>query len=203
MAIITSSKETQTFIDENGQTKTTIKETTKKTEYSGEPDYIKLYTNVWCEFNEIPVQWRPLFLELTTRMSYADSTDIEHSQIVATGGITKISICKALNWKPNMYQKGLQALRKTGAIKQIMKGFYQINPNYAGRGEWKYNPRLKRGGVEDLKATFDFKNGTVETKIVWADDGKDNEFNEMYRQGLDVDARDNTILKTTEMKTQE
>lgn len=196
MNIITN-KEAYTYTDENGNEKTTIKETTKKIDKSGEPDYIKLYTKMWCEFNEIPVQWRALFLELAARMTYANTTDLEHSQIVATGGMTREAICKTLGWKPNMYQKGLKALKDAGAIKQKMKGFYQINPNYAGRGEWKYNPRLARGGVEDLKATFNFKNHTVDVNIIWADDGYDNELNKMHRQGLEVSVLDNTILSET------
>ncbi len=196
MSTIKSFKETTTTIDETGKELTTVKESTTKYEKCSEPDYIKLYTKVWCEFNEIPNQWRPLFFELIARMTYADSTDLEHSQIVATGGMTREAICKALGWKPNMYQKGLKALKDAGAIKQKMKGFYQINPNYAGRGEWKYNPRLARGGVEDLKATFDFKNHTVDIDVIWADDGEDTDFNQMYRDGLGVSKKNGTVLKT-------
>lgn len=188
---ISTKKEIETYIDEEGNEKTTTKETTKKIERSSEPDYIKLYTKVWCEFNQIPNQWRLLFLELITRMSYTNSNDLKHSQIVATGGPTKEAICKTFNWKSNMYQKGLKALKETGAIKQISRGFYQINPNYAGRGEWKYNPKLERGGIEDLKATFDFKNKTIDLNIIWADDGKDNNFNEIFRDGV----KENTIIK--------
>lgn len=169
MAIIRSNKTTIIQEDAKGNLTTETVEMTTKVERLREPDFIKLYTKVWCEFNQIPTQWRPLFLELIARMTYADSSDLEHSQIVATGGVTRDSICKALNWKPNMYQKGLKALKDVGAIKQKMKGFYQINPNYAGRGEWKYNPKLERGGVEALKATFDFNTHNVEVDIKWAD----------------------------------
>ena len=198
MANIKSEKETTTTIDEDGREHTSIIEKTTKVERSGEPDYVKLYTKVWCEFNQIPNQWRPLFLELISRMSYSDSTDLDHSQIVATGGPIRDSICKTFGWKSNMYQKGLKALREAGAIRQMSRGFYQINPNYAGRGEWKYNPHLQRGGVEDLKATFDFKNGTVKVNIVWADDGEGNEINTMFRKALDTRAEDETVLKELE-----
>lgn len=169
MAKILSNKTTVIHEDMEGNLTSETVETTTKIERLREPDFIKLYTKVWCEFNQIPNQWRPLFLELIARMSYADSSDLEHSQIVATGGLTRESICKALNWKPNMYQKGLKALKDAGAIKQKTKGFYQINPNYAGRGEWKYNPKLERGGVEALKATFNFNTNDVEVDIKWAD----------------------------------
>ena len=107
---------------------------------------------------------------------------------------------KALNWKDRMYQKGLKALCECEAIKKVGKGVYQINPRYAGRGEWKYNPRLERGGIEDLVATFNFKDKSVDTKIVWADDGEDTPMNEAYRQGMGVSAKQETILKSTTIK---
>lgn len=190
-----TNKETQTIIDEDGNEKTTIKESTKKIDRSGEPDYIKLYTKVWCEFNQIPLQWRDLFFELITRMTYANSNDIDHSQLVATGGPTKDAICKTLGWKSSMYQKGLRALKDVGAIRQCQRGFYQINPQYAGRGEWKYNPKLERGGIEDLKVTFDFVNGTSDVSVVWGNDGSNSDINNSYRDGLQIGTDDPVILK--------
>lgn len=189
----------ETYIDEDGNQKQTIQESTKKIERNGEPDYIKLYTNMWCEFNQIPNQWRDLFLELICRMSYADSSHSDSSQIVATGGLNRESICRVLGWKKNMYQKGLKALCDCGAIRKRMNGYYQVNPSYAGRGEWKFNPRLQRGGIEDLKATFDFKTRDVKLDIIWADDGQDNSFNAFYRDGLHVSADDSTVIKSREV----
>ena len=71
---------------------------------------------------------------------------------------------------------------------------------YQGRGEWKYNPRLERGGIEDLVVSFNFKDKSVDTKIVWADDGEDTPMNEAYRQGMGVSAKQETILKSTTIK---
>ena len=191
-------------VDENGNETKTIITTTSKKSRSTEPDYIKIYTDMWCKFNSIPSAYTQLFLSLVTRMSYCNSTDLENSQLVNTCKPWSEAIMKECGWTSDVsLKKGLQSLCKANAIKRVGRGVYQINPNYAGKGTWKYDPRLKRGGIEDLKATFDFKNGTVDTKIIWADDGKDNEFNEMYRQGLGVNTRDNTILKTTETKLQE
>ena len=143
-------------------------ETTKKLEKSTEPDFIKLYTRMWCEFNGIPECHRALFLELATRMSYCNKTDLGASQIVYTGEPNASAICQAIGWKQkDSLMKGLKALVNCGAIRKLNRAVYQINPSYAGRGEWKYNPRLDRGGVEDLVATFNLRKGTVETQIVW------------------------------------
>lgn len=199
MNIITK-KEVQTFIREDGTEQSTIKETTNKIERSTEPDYIKVYTKMWCEFNQIPMVYRDLFFELICNMSYCNASDLEHSQLVNTGKPWSDSIMKHLGWKKAMYQRGLAELCKCNAIKKISRGVYQINPSYAGRGEWKYNPRLSRGGIENLVATFDYASGRVETKMLWADNGEDTELNELYRTGLNV-AKDSGTTLTTQTIT--
>ena len=197
MATIQSKTEIQIHEDAEGNVTQTTVETTKKIERSTEPDFIKLYTNMWCEFNKIPITWRPLFIELISKMTYCDSKDLKHSQIVQTGSIFGDTIKEHLGIGQRQYQKGLKALCDCGAIRKIenRRGVYQVNPSYAGRGEWKYNPRLARGGVEDLKATFDFKKGTVDIDVVWADDGTDNDYNQTNREGLNVKPEDNTVMK--------
>ena len=155
---------------------------------------------MWCEFNDIPMAYRELFLQLVTRMSYCNSADLGNSQLVNTGKPWADSIMATLGWKKSMYMKGLSELCKYNEIRKIGRGVYQINPQYAGRGEWKYNPRLKRGGVEDLVVSFNFKDKSVDTEIVWADDGEDTPMNEAYRQGMGVSAKQETILKSTTIK---
>lgn len=194
MSIITST-ETTTTIDADGNESTSIIEKSTNFQRNNEPDYIKLYTRMWCEFNEIPEVYRGLFLELVTRMSYACTSSEIGGQLVNTGKPWSDDIMKALNWKKAMYQRGLKALCECDAIRKVGRGVYQINPNYAGRGEWKYNPRLQRGGVEDLVVKFSFKDKDVQTSIVWADDGTDSDFNDMYREGMGVSKEDETVLK--------
>lgn len=167
-----------------------------------EPDYIKLYTKVWCEFNQIPDTYRLLFLELIQRMSYCNSHDLANSQIVYTGAPVSTAIMQTLGWKRAMYQRGLQKLCECNAITKINRGVYQINPNYAGRGGWKYNPKEDRGGVKDLVAKFNFATKEVETEIIWADDGENDDINEMYRNGLGVSKDDETILSYTTVKSE-
>lgn len=193
-------KQTTIQEDADGNIKTSSVEKVTNIQRNDEPDYIKLYTKMWCEFNGIPIAYRELFLQLVTRMTYCNSADLGNSQLVNTGKPWSTSIMRALNWKDRMYQKGLKALCECEAIKKVGRGVYQINPRYAGRGEWKYNPRLERGGIEDLVATFNFREGTINTKIVWADDGDDTPMNEAYRQGMGVSAKQETVLKSTTIK---
>lgn len=200
MAKISTEKEVTTTIDADGNETSTTIEKTHKIEVSTEPDYIKLYTAMWCEFNQIPSAYRQLFLELVGRMSYCNKCDLTKSQIVFLGEPISSDICKSLHWtSKDSLMKGLRALIKCGAIKKIARAVYQINPSYAGRGEWKYNPRLNRGGIEDLVATFNFRDKTVTTNIVWADDGECSAFNSMYREGLGVSAKDHAVLVETEI----
>lgn len=203
MAKIYSRKETVIKEDADGNITTSVKETTGKVEPSPEPDYIKIYTRMWCEFNGIPEAYRALFMELVTRMTYCSSRDLQHSQLVNTGQPWADAIMQALHWKRAMYQKGLKALCNCEAIRKVGRGVYQINPRYAGKGEWKYNPKYDRGGVEDLVATFSFRDGKVDTTIVWADDGGDSELDQAYREGLGTTAGDGTVLKETVVKPSE
>lgn len=165
--------ETHTREDADGNITIDTKETTISKE--SEPDYIKLYTRTWCEFNQIPVPFRELFLLLAQKMSYCKTSDLKNSQIVYTGTPIKEEIMETLGWKDSMYQKGLKKLTEKGAIKRIARGVYQINPSYAGKGGWRYNPNLEQGGIKDLIATFNFADKTVNTQILWADDGKNTD----------------------------
>lgn len=201
MSSISTKVETQTHEDAEGNITTTTKETSISIQRNQEPDYIKLYTKMWCEFNCIPARWQQLFLELAIRMNYTNTHDLEHSQIVIVYGSQSDDIVKACGWADkSTLRKGLKALCDCNAIRKVRRAEYQINPNYAGRGEWKYNARLKRGGVEDLVATFNFKKGTVSTSILWSDDGEDTATNTMMRDGLGVRPSEETVLKTTDIK---
>lgn len=158
--------------DKDGNITTdTVKETRTICKNSGEPDYIKIYTDMWCDFNQIPIKWRELFVQLAIRMTYADASDKSNSggQIVAVGGPIRDDIMSMLGWKNRQtFQKGLRELKNCGAIRMISRGFYQINPSYAGRGLWKYNPSKEQGGIENIKVYFDLKNKEVDTHIEWA-----------------------------------
>lgn len=182
---IESTKEIHTTINPEGEETSTTIERTRKIERLDEPDYIKIYTSMWFLFNQIPSTYKELFLEFATNMSYCNAHNLEESQIVCTSGPIKKSILKKLNIKDRQYQRGIAELCKCGALKRIQRGFYQINPSYAGKGEWKYNPRLARGGIEQLVAIFKLeKNGekTSELSVIWSDTGSNEEIDKDMRK---------------------
>lgn len=155
----------------------------KNVKKSDEPDYIKIYTNMWSEFNQIPKKWTALFFALARRMSYADLSTGDNpdekenygGQLVFTGGLTAEAIRKECGWKTtDPLYRGLQALQECGAIRKVGtgRGMYQVNPQYAGRGGWYYSSRDEQGGISNLIATFNFRDKTVETHIVWSTDNQ-------------------------------
>lgn len=168
MAVYHETENTEIVKDKDGNVlSVTTEKNTSKIGKSTEPDYIKIYTNMWCEFNQIPERWRELFLQLAMRMSYADAGELYGGQCVNTTGPNKDSILLALNCKENNFRKGLQALVKAKAIRKIARGWYQINPTYAGKGEWKYDAKKKQGGIENIITSFDFKGNVVQTEIIY------------------------------------
>lgn len=170
MSTIYEKTEINTTTDADG--KITSKETKVSTSVrkNEEPDYIKIYTNMWCEFQNIPQKYRELFYSLVIRMSYANKNNLEASQIVYVIGRNRNAIRQECGWKTDdPLAKGLKILCDFGAIKKVERGVYQINPQYAGKGSWRYNPKLDNGGIEDLIAVFEFKDKAVNTQITYRD----------------------------------
>lgn len=140
---------------------------TKRIDRVTEPDFIKLYATTWRDKseNKIPIGYRPLFLELASRMSYCEADDLEHSQLVMTSGAYQDAIMKALNLKSrDSLQKGLKALCDCNAIRRVQRGIYQVNPKYAGKGQWKYNPRVSKSSLEEFADYYDWQREKAERK---------------------------------------
>lgn len=136
-----------------------------------EPDYVKIYTAMFFEFKQFPTQYRELFLQMAVNMTYCNSDDLEGSQIVCVSGHIKKKIMNACGWNnDSSLARGLKKLCDCGAIRRVGKGEYQINPQFAGRGAWRYNNKLKQGGIKDLIANFQFASGSVQTSFIFNDE---------------------------------
>lgn len=150
-------------------------EQTKETYLNDEPDYIKLYTKHWFDINQIPEFVRETFLQLAIRMTYCNATNLGQSQVVYTTGINKIEIMKVLGiTNDQVWYRHIKALENCHAIGPVysddartkkIRGCYQINPKYAGRGPWLYSAKGERGGIKKLIGHFDYINGLVETEV--------------------------------------
>lgn len=161
---------TTTVKNPDGTVSETKDSVIKAVSRENQPDFIILYTTVWCECNDIPSRYRELFLQLAFHMSFVNSDDIDRSQLVDVSGPHKLDILEALNWKEQALRKGLKALCDCNAIirrTDFGKSWYQINPSYAARGAWS----VKNGiGIKDFKIHFDMLSRSLQTVITVADD---------------------------------
>ena len=142
---------------------------TKRIDKVTEPDYIKLYTEKWNGKggNPIPIGYRPLFIELASRMSYCEADDFEHSQLVLTSGIYQEAIMKALGLgSRDSLQKGLKALCDCNAIRRVQRGMYQVNPEFDRKGKWKYNVRVSRSSLDEFVDYYSWEKKKAERKKI-------------------------------------
>lgn len=104
----------------------------------------------------LPAAYRFLFFILAARMCYCDSDDLAHSQLVMTGEPFATEIRDIMGWgNRDSLMKGLRALCECNAIRKVSRGCYQINPRFASKGQWLYNPRIPQSNVEGLKKYYD------------------------------------------------
>lgn len=191
-----TTKETK---DKNGNTAITDFTETIRYIYNSEPEYIKLYIKKIINDNRIPKRLFPLFIELAIRMTYCDASNMEASQTVNAGGLTKQAICERWEWKPNTYQKMLRELCDCGAIyKTKAQGWYQINPEYASRGFWIYKPKSDCGGIDEFTRFYKMREAgkNIKTEIKFADTG-DSRTDSDVREGLGLRGTEQAVLMET------
>lgn len=179
MAKITKYERINTVTENGKKIKEEKSERTWTTERTGEPDFIKLYTEAWPPKKSIPNKddspagkkaaagkdtaqqtlpsvYRFLLVVLAARMSYCDSDDLQHSQLVMTGEPYRDDIMEIMGWgNRDSLQKGLRVLCECNAIRKVSRGCYQVNPRYAAKGQWIYNPRIPQSNVKGLKKYYD------------------------------------------------
>lgn len=144
---------TETTVDSSGQI---IEQHTEETylHKDNEDDYVKIYKE-FMECKAFPINYRELFMQLAIRMTYCNIDYPDSSQIVYVVGPTKKEIMAACGWQTETpLVKGLKVLCDCQAIRRVSRGIYQVNPYYASKGAWKYNKRLRTGGVKELRERY-------------------------------------------------
>ncbi len=225
MARVTKYKETNTVIDSEGNKTEETSEKTWTIEGTGEPDFIKLYTEAWAPKKitkdkddspagkkavpaqrknaaagrdtaqwKLPAAYRFLFIVLAARMGYCENKDLKHSQLVMTGEPYRDEIMEIMGWTDrDSLQKGLRALCECNAIRKVSRGCYQINPRFASKGQWKYNPRITQSNVEGLKTYYnDMQREAAEEK--------EKKEKEKKKNAREKEKRSRSIQKTGEGK---
>lgn len=152
---ITYKQVTNTVDTETGEVKRT--EEITNIVNGKEPSFIKLYINTLLAFKDLPKTLNPLLLELLNYMGYADPTANNGGQLIIINAYIKQQIIKKLDMKKNTIEKSLTSLTKSGILKRVGMGTYQVNPNMFGKGDWN--------DIKAIRATFDFNSGEVQAEL--------------------------------------
>ena len=134
-----------------------------------EPPFIKLYLDCLCDFKGLSKSLNPILLEFLKYMTYANTSDPNGGQIIYLNAALKRNIAAATGKTVKRIEQAITDFVKTGVFARIATGTYQVNAELFGKGDWK--------DIKNIRATFDFAKGTVETEIV-------KEQNEDEQQGI-------------------
>lgn len=133
---------------------------THKTVYktNDEPEYIKLYIDTVFTFKGLRKGLNPIFLAFLKHMSYAGADELYGGQIIFVNMTMKKMIASQLGLGIDSINKALSEFVKAGVFSRVSVGTYQVNPDIVGKGNW--------ADIKNIRATFDFGNGTVKADVV-------------------------------------
>lgn len=123
-----------------------------------EPPFIKLYLDCLCDFKGLSKSLNPILLEFLKYMTYANISDPNGGQIIYLNAALKKNIATATGKTVKRIEQAITDFVKTGVFARIATGTYQVNAELFGKGDWK--------DIKNIRATFDFGKGTIETEIV-------------------------------------
>lgn len=129
-----------------------------------EPPFIKLYLDCLCDFKGLSKSLNPILLEFLRYMTYANTQDPNGGQVIYLNAQLKRNIASATGKTVKRIEQAITDFVKTGVFRRIATGTYQVNADLFGKGDWK--------DIKNIRATFDFKNGTVEAEMITDEDEK-------------------------------
>lgn len=140
--VVSISKET--IIDKITGEVLSDKETTVTRRDKGkEPDFIKIYLDTVLYWRNLPKGYSPILMAFLKRMSYA-----EKGQYIVTGSVIKNDIAEELGVTPQYIEKAITNLVKGKIFIKKGRGFYTVNPQFFGKGDWK--------DIEEIRSTVTF-----------------------------------------------
>lgn len=123
-----------------------------------EPPFIKLYLDCLCNFKGWAKSLNPILLEFLKYMTYASTYEPSGGQVIYLNAALKKQIALHTGKTVKRIEQAITEFVKSGIFKRIATGTYQVNAALFGKGDWK--------DIKNIRATFDFGNGTVETEII-------------------------------------
>lgn len=135
--------------------------TTIRTVVEREPDYIKLYVDMICVFNEIESSFSKVILECSKYINYADD---KHGGILEMTSFRKQNIADACNVSVSRISQAITTFIKKKIFIPYLKpngkkqrGVFIVNPYIIARGKWD--------NIKKLRATFDFMDKRITPDI--------------------------------------
>ena len=95
-------------------------------------------------------------------MTYANTNDPSGGQIIYLNAALKKNIATATGKTVKRIEQAITDFVKTGVFSRIATGTYQVNAELFGKGDWR--------DIKNIRATFDFGKGTIETEIIKDDE---------------------------------
>ncbi len=123
-----------------------------------EPPFIKLYLDCLCDFKGLSKSLNPILLEFLKYMTYASTDDPNGGQVIYLNAALKKNIAIATGKTVKRIEQAITDFVKTGVFSRIATSTYQVNAALFGKGDWR--------DIKNIRATFDFGKGTVETEII-------------------------------------
>lgn len=123
-----------------------------------EPPFIKLYLDCLCNFKGLSKSLNPILLEFLKYMTYANTAEPSGGQVIYLNAALKKQIALNTEKTVKRIEQAITEFVKSGIFRRIATGTYQVNADLFGKGDWK--------DIKNIRATFDFGNGTVETEII-------------------------------------
>ncbi len=154
-------REEQIINEETGE----ILRTKTNVQFDREPDFVKLYLDclgVFTNNNGLDKSLNDMLLSVLKRMTYASD-----NQIVVLNAYIKNNICEETGKSLKRLNQAITIWVKEKILIRVGRGVYKINPFIFGRGDWR--------DISHLRATFDFKNGNVETIKDYQENNTEND----------------------------
>lgn len=93
-----------------------------------EPPYVKMYIEDLAAVLNLPIGVRGLLYALVQRIDY--------DGIITLGSTSKKRIAERLKIKIGTFDNYLTKLVKSGVLKRIGRGEFEVNPHLFARGDW-------------------------------------------------------------------
>lgn len=126
-----------------------------------EGNFIKIYTENFEVLNTLPSCCLHLLFELCKHISYANISDKYGGQLIRINKSMREDIQETLGIKKRAFFSNLKILKDKKIVKDFGNGDYQVNPNIIGKGLFEYNPKLKYGGIKDIRESFNSNRKTT------------------------------------------